>query len=58
MRKPKQEPIEVEVAETHQEITFPVISSNIYIKLWKAKQEIGKVTKGNDNPFSSQNTLI
>lgn len=51
MRKPKQEPIEVEVAETHQEITFPVISSNIYIKLWKAKQEIGKVTKGNDNPF-------
>lgn len=51
MRKQKQEPIEVEVAETHQEITFPVISSNIYIKLWKAKQEIGKVTKGNDNPF-------
>ena len=51
MRKPKQEPIEVEVAETHQEITFPKISSNIYIKLWKAKQEIGKVTKSNDNPY-------
>ena len=63
MRKPKQEPIEVEVAETHQEITFPVISSNIYIKLWKAKQEIGKVTKGNDNPYfkskyADLNTLI
>ena len=51
MKKQKQEPIEVEVAETHQEITFPKISSNIYIKLWKAKQEIGKVTKSNDNPY-------
>ena len=25
--------------------------NNIYFKLWKAKQEIGKVVKGNDNPF-------
>lgn len=25
--------------------------SNIYIKLWKAKHEIGKIVKGNDNPF-------
>jgi hypothetical protein len=24
---------------------------NIYQKLWKAKQEIGKVTKGSNNPF-------
>ena len=26
-------------------------SNNIYLKLWKAKQEIGKVVKGHDNPF-------
>ena len=25
--------------------------NNIYFKLWKAKQEIGKVVKGKDNPF-------
>lgn len=25
--------------------------SNIYVKLWKAKHEIGKIVKGNDNPF-------
>ena len=25
--------------------------STIYVKLWKAKHEIGKVVKGNDNPF-------
>lgn len=25
--------------------------NNIYFKLWRAKQEIGKVVKGNDNPF-------
>lgn len=26
-------------------------NNNIYFKLWRAKQEIGKVVKGNDNPF-------
>jgi hypothetical protein len=26
-------------------------TNNIYFKLWRAKQEIGKVVKGNDNPF-------
>jgi len=26
-------------------------SETIYTKLWKAKQEIGKVTKGSNNPF-------
>ena len=26
-------------------------SESIYTKLWKAKQEIGKVTKGSNNPF-------
>jgi hypothetical protein len=25
--------------------------NTIWFKLWKAKQEIGKVTKGKDNPF-------
>lgn len=26
-------------------------TETLYIKLWKAKQEIGKVTKGSNNPF-------
>ena len=26
-------------------------TSNIYLKLWKAKQEIGKINKSADNPF-------
>lgn len=26
-------------------------TETIYLKLWKAKQEIGKVTKGSNNPF-------
>lgn len=29
----------------------PTVVGNIYQKLWRAKQEIGKVVKGNDNPF-------
>jgi hypothetical protein len=29
----------------------PEVVGNIYQKLWRAKQEIGKVVKGNDNPF-------
>ena len=39
------------------------INENIRIKLWRAKQEIGKVTKGNDNPYfkskyADLNTLL
>jgi hypothetical protein len=26
-------------------------TETLYTKLWKAKQEIGKVTKGSNNPF-------
>ena len=29
----------------------PNVNGNVYQKLWRAKQEIGKVVKGNDNPF-------
>jgi len=29
--------------------------NTIYFKLWRAKQEIKKVTKGNDNPFFKSN---
>lgn len=27
------------------------VSTNIYLQLWKAKQEIGKINKSADNPF-------
>ena len=50
---------ETETVDTfEQALNEQSTRNNIYFKLWKAKQEIGKVVKGNDNPLLNQNTLI
>jgi len=43
---------ETETVDTFEQVLNEQSTrNNIYFKLWKAKQEIGKVVKGNDNPF-------
>ena len=40
-----------EIDTFEQGLEDKIRHNNIYFKLWKAKQEIGKVVKGKDNPF-------
>ena len=54
MKTKKQEKTFEEVLDVINPITKkeePNTYGNVYQKLWKAKQELGKVVKGNDNPF-------
>lgn len=37
--------------ENSNELEYLPTTPSIFLKIWKAKQEIGKVTKGNDNPY-------
>ena len=60
----KKEPVQANVVETQQKKAVTIEKPDtLWLKLWKAKQEIGKVTKGNDNPYfkskyADLNTLI
>lgn len=60
----KKEPVQASVVETQQKKAVTIEKPDtLWLKLWKAKQEIGKVTKGNDNPYfkskyADLNTLI
>lgn len=60
----KKEPVQASLVETQQKKAVTIEKPDtLWLKLWKAKQEIGKVTKGNDNPYfkskyADLNTLI